>query len=306
MRNSFGGCLKYKLLIAILFSFMEALFPAEAVSGNRTVIDLLGRKIVLSDNPSRVIALAPSITEIVFALGQGHRLVGVTRYSDFPSEAKEIQRVGSYVDLDIERIVSLEPDLCIATKDGNSREVVLRLETLNIPVYAVEPRDLVSVMDTIIEIGGLLNVSGTAGKLVKTMRSRIDSIDSLVSKADNRPRVFFQIGVSPIVSVGTHTYIHELIVRAGGENLAQGKVPYQRFSWERVLMLSPEVFIITSMGRGRNFEKLIARWRRWPDLPAVRDNRIIVVDSNILDRPSPRLVEGLELLARVIHPELFE
>ena len=301
-----SGVILYGYLIIPLITFMFFLFPAEAVSGTRTVIDLLGRKIVLSDNPSRVIALAPSITEIVFALGQGHRLVGVTRYSDFPPEAQEIQRVGSYVDLDLERIVSLEPDLCIATKDGNPREVVLRLETLNIPVYAVEPRDLDSVMDTIIEIGGLLNVSGTAGKLVKTMRSRIDRIDSLVSKADNRPRVFFQIGVSPIVSVGTHTYIHELIVRAGGENLAQGKVPYPRFSRERVLMLSPEVFIITSMGRGRNFEKLIARWRRWPDIPAVRDNRIIVVDSNILDRPSPRLVEGLELLARVIHPELFE
>lgn len=269
------------------------------------MIDQLGRKVVLSDNLMRIVSLAPNITEIIFALGQEHRLIGVTRFSDFPPEAKQIPGVGSYVNLDLEKIVFLKPDLCIATKDGNPREVASSLESLQIPVYAVDPRNLDSVMDTIVELGRLLNVTEKAGELVANMRSRIACVDSLVSKTDHRPGVFFQIGVSPIVSVGTDTYIHELIVRAGGENLAAGHTPYPRFSREQVLALSPDVFIITSMARERVFEKVKAEWSRWIDLPAVRDNRIILVDSNILDRPTPRLVDGLELLAQVIHPELF-
>ena len=269
------------------------------------MIDQLGRDVVLSDNPVRIIALAPNITEIVFALGQENRLIGVTKYSDFPPEAKQIPSVGSYIDLDVEKIVSLKPDLCIATKDGNPREVVYRLDSLQIPTYTVDTRNLDSVMDTVFEIGRLLNVTEKAGELVENMRSRIERVDSMVSKTDYRPRVFFQIGVSPIVSVGTNTYIHELIVRAGGKNLAKGRVPYPRFSREQVLALSPEIFIITSMAREQVFEKVRAEWSRWSDLPAVRNNRIILVDSNILDRPTPRMVDGLELLVNVIHPELF-
>lgn len=129
---------------------------------------------------------------------------------------------------------------------------------------------------------------------------------SLVANASHRPRVFFQIGLTPIVAVGTRTFIHELIVLAGGENLSEGPVPYPRFSREQVLALSPEIFIITSMARGASFERVKAEWSKWPDLPAVRNNRILLVDSNLFDRPSPRLVDGLELLLKLIHPELFE
>ncbi|MBW1850429.1 MAG: cobalamin-binding protein [Deltaproteobacteria bacterium] len=297
--------MKHRYSITILFVVIWILLPAPGHSGSRTVIDQLGRDVVLSDNPVRIIALAPNITEIVFALGQENRLIGVTKYSDFPPEAKQIPSVGSYIDLDVEKIVSLKPDLCIATKDGNPREVVYSLDSLQIPTYTVDTRDLDSVMDTVFEIGRLLNVTEKAGELVENMRSRIERVDSMVSKTDYRPRVFFQIGVSPIVSVGTNTYIHELIVRAGGKNLAKGRVPYPRFSREQVLALSPEIFIITSMAREQVFEKVRAEWSRWSDLPAVRNNRIILVDSNILDRPTPRMVDGLELLVKVIHPELF-
>jgi len=297
--------MKHIHLISILFVGLWFVFPSGAQPGNGIVTDQLGRKIILPDNPVRVIALAPSITEIVFALGQKRRLVGVTRYSDFPPEAGEIPNVGSYIDLDLEKIISLKPDLCIATRDGNPREVVYSLESLKVPVYVVAPGDLDSVMNTVSEIGKLLNVTEKAGRLVGNMQSRIALVDSMVSKIDYRPRVFFQIGIAPIVSVGTNTYIHELITRAGGKNLAEGRVPYPRYSREQVLALSPEILIITSMARKRVFEKVKAEWSRWSDLPAVRDNRIVLVDSNILDRPTPRMVDGLELLVRVIHPELF-
>jgi iron complex transport system substrate-binding protein len=269
------------------------------------VTDPVGRRMKIPHNPVRIVSLAPNITEIVFALGQGHRLVGVTTYSDYPPQARRIQQIGSYVHPDLERIVSLAPDLCLAIKDGNPRDVVSRLESFGIPVYAVDPRDLNGVMAALLAIGGLLNTEDTAGRIVADMRRRIRAVDERVMQADHRPRVFFQIGVSPIVSVGTHTFIHELIVQAGGINVAQGPVSYPRFSREQVLGLAPEVIIITSMARTAVFNKVKAEWQQWPNLPAVRNDRIFIQESNLFDRPTPRLVDALEILARLIHPELF-
>ena len=272
----------------------------------KTITDQLGRHVTVPDKPQRVVSLAPSITEIVFALDQGHRLQGVTTYSDFPPEAVKLPKVGSYVHLDLEKIVALKPDLCIAIKDGNPRVIAQRLESLKIPVYAVDPNNLETIMKTVLEIGTLLNAKGRANQLVQNMDLRIQKVKSLVAKATHRPRVFFQIGVTPIVSVGTRTFIHELIVKAGGTNLAAGPVPYPRFSREKVLALSPEIIIITSMARSAIFEKVKAEWGKWPNMPAVQNRRIFVEDSNFFDRPTPRLVDGLELLTRLIHPELID
>ena len=202
--------------------------------------------------------------------------------------------------------MALKPDLCIAIKDGNPIAVAKRLESLKIPVYAVDPRNLETIMQTVLEIGGLINAEKRADLLVQNMDFRIQKVKSLVSNVTYRPRVFFQIGVSPIVSVGTHTFIHGLIVLAGGTNIAEGPVSYPRFSREQVLGLSPEVIIITSMARAAIFEQVKAEWSKWPDLPAVRNQRIFLEDSNFFDRPTPRLVDGLELLVRLIHPELFK
>ena len=295
---------RYQLIVLLVITGLSLSKAAQSTAG--TVTDQLGRQVNVPDNPQRIVALAPNITEIIFALGQEHRLKGVTRYSDFPSEAAKLFKVGSYVHLDLERIVALKPDLCIAIKDGNPRLVAQRLESLKIPVYAVDPKNLDTIMKTIIEIGKLLDAGEKAKMLVQDMHSRIQRVKSLVEKAAHRPGVFFQIGISPIVSVGTPTFIHELIVLAGGTNLASGPIPYPRFSREQVLALSPEVFIITSMARAAVFEKVKAEWSQWPNLPAVRNQRIYLQDSNLFDRPTPRLVGGLELLVRLIHPELFE
>jgi len=295
-------CRTILTLIVILMVVVLTCLPAVA----RQVTDQLGRQVVLSDDPQRVVSLAPSITEIIFALGQEHRLKGVTRFSDFPSEAVNLPRVGSYVQLDLERIVALKPELCIAIKDGNPVEVVERLESLKIPVYAVDPRNLNAVMETILEIGKLLDASKTAKTLVEDMQYRIQRVRFRAAKASHHPGVFFQIGVSPIVSVGTNTFIHELIVLAGGDNLTKGPIPYPRFNREQVLSLAPEVFIITSMARGEVFERVKLEWSRWSEMPAIKNRRIFLVDSNLFDRPTPRLVDGLELLGRLIHPELLE
>lgn len=260
---------------------------------------------MVPDTPRRIVSLAPSITEIMFDLDLSDRLVGATQFSDFPPAARALPKVGSYVHLDVEKIVALKPDLCIAVKDGNPISVVRKLESVGIPVYAVDPRNLDAVMDTLLELGRLLDVHGRAEEVVSTMTHRIQQVQKRVSCEAHRPGVFFQIGISPIVSVGTRTFIHELIEMAGGINLAQGRTPYPRFSKEQVLRLWPDVMIITSMARQTVFEQVKSEWQQWGDLPAVKNNRIHLVDSNVLDRASPRLVKGLELLARLIHPDCF-
>ncbi len=268
--------------------------------------DETGRPVTVPDDPRRIVSFAPSITEIIFALGREDRLKGVSRFSDFPPEATRLPSVGSYIRLDLEKIVALRPDLCFATKDGNPKDVVTRLSALGIPVYVVDPNNLEAVLKTIHRIGDVLNAGPKADAIIQQMHSRISHVKSVVAKASRRPGVFFQIGISPIVSLGESTLINELIEIAGGINLAKGPTPYPRFSREQVLALAPDVLIITSMARGGRFEQVKREWSRWSSIPAVRNHRILMVDSNIFDRPSPRLVDALEILARLIHPGLFE
>jgi iron complex transport system substrate-binding protein len=289
------------ITIFLILSFL--ILPS---SPAQTVTDQLGRTVTIPPNPQRIISLAPNITEIVFALDQGHLLKGVTTYSDFPAEALNVPRVGSYVNLDLEKIVATRPDLCIAIKDGNPLAVVRRLEALNIPLYAVNPTNLENVMNTVLEIGMLLNAQDKANELVQNMHLRTQKLKTLVEKAAHRPRVFFQIGTSPIVSVGTDTFIHELIELAGGTNIAAGYIPYPRFSREKILTLSPEVIIITSMVHKSTFGKIRSEWESFPGMPAVQNKCIYFADADFFNRPTPRLVEGLELLIKIIHPELFE
>ncbi|MBA2880762.1 iron complex transport system substrate-binding protein [Desulfosalsimonas propionicica] len=270
------------------------------------VMDHTGRKVRVPDDPVRVVSLAPSITEIVYSLNCEQRLVGATQYSDYPAEAGNLPSVGSYVYLDLEKIVSLKPDLCIAIKDGNPLRIIRRLEEMNIAVYAVNPRDLDSVMKTISDIGKILGTEQRAGEVVSDMDQRMAAVSKKVDSVSHRPGVFFEIGVDPIVSAGSNTFINELIQKAGGCNLAGGHPGYPRYSVEDVLALAPEIIIVTSMDRQKVFDRVLQQWQQWEELPAVADDRIHLVDSNLYDRPSPRLVKGLEELARLLHPQLFD
>ena len=272
----------------------------------RQVTDGIGRRILVPDNPVRVVALAPSITEVIFALGREQRLVGISRFSDFPREALSLPQVGSYIQPDIERIISLNPDICIAVKDGNPREVADQLESLHIPVYAVDPLDLKAIMNMVLQIGDLLNAGDRSQAIVAGMKTRIERVRERVMKTEQRPGVFFQIGISPIVSVGKGTFINELIRMAGGTNLCAGYSSYPRLSREQVLALAPDVLIVTTMHRGLSIDQIKAEWAEWTQIPAVRNGRIAIVDSDIFDRPTPRQVDALEQLVRVIHPELFK
>jgi iron complex transport system substrate-binding protein len=278
---------------------------AAAADVRRTLTDQLGRTVAVPASPQRMVALAPSITEVVFALGQGHRLAGATAFSNFPAAARNLPKVGSYVHLDLEKILALQPDLCLAIKDGNPKTVIERLEALGIPVYAVDIKNMTTLMDALRLLGGLLSAETAAQALTKRLGERIEGVQAVVSQARTRPRVFFQIGIAPIVSAGSETFIHELIETAGGINTAAGPTAYPRFSREQVLALAPDVFIISSMARGRVFDKIKAEWSHWSQMPAAANDRIHLVDSDVYDRPTPRLVDAMEELAGLIHPELF-
>ncbi len=300
MRPRSAKTITFWLVVAAATLFLS--LQAEA----KTVVDQAGRSVTVPATPERVVALAPSITEIIFALGQEDRLKGVTIYSNYPPAALALPKVGTYIRLDLERIVALAPDLCIAIKDGNPKAAVDRLTELNVPVYTVNPVDIEHVIRAVIEIGGLLNAEENAHRLADEMHTRVQRVKSQTAHATHRPRVFFQIGIAPIVSVGTKTFINELIVLAGGDNIAAGSTAYPRFNREQVLALAPEVIIISSMTRGASFEQIKQEWQNWPKIPAVQHQRIYIVDSDLFDRPSPRLVEALEMLVKLIHPEIME
>jgi iron complex transport system substrate-binding protein len=269
----------------------------------RTVTDQLGRSLYVPADPQRIIALAESVTEIVFAVGRGDRLVGTTRYADYPQAALKIPRIGSYIQLDIERIAALKPDLCIGIRDGNPKSAVERLDALGIPVYISNPMGIESMLQGIFEIGALLRAEETAAALVADLSWRIKTVAEVVGRSGTRPRVFFQIGVDPIVSAGCGTFIHELIEAAGGVNAAGDATAYPKYSFEHLVRLSPDVVVITTMTQGADFDAVRRKWLRWPRIPAVRDNRVHVVDAAVFNRPAPRLIDGLEILVRLIHPE---
>ncbi len=266
--------------------------------------DSLDREITLEGSPQRIVSLAPSITEILYFLGLGDRVVGVTQFSYYPPEAKLKPKVGSYIDLNVEKIISLAPDLVIGTADGNQPGVVDLLEQAEIPVFIVNPRNIREVIDTIATIGRLSGLQEKASRLSMELTRRVDHI---VEKTGSRikPLVFLQINLRPIMTINKNTFLHDLIMMAGGMNMTEDEpITYPRISLEEVIRKKPEVIIISSMERGGRFEKARLEWFEWTSIPAVKAGRVHLIDSDLIDRPSPRIIEGLEVMARLIHPEV--
>ncbi len=286
-----------------LLLFLTSFSSSPGYTQSRFVVDEANRTIRVPEDPNRIISLAPSITEILFDLGQGHRLKGATRFSNYPPEATRLPKVGSYVHLDIEKIVALKPDLCIGTKNGNPLATIRRLDALSIPVYTVNPNSFESLAKTIRSIGELTNSQPLASAFIENLMARIQKVKARTAGIKQRPGVFFQIGITPIISAGRSTFIHELIELAGGKNLAAGSSAYPRFSIEQVLTLAPDLIIVSSMARGKKFEAVKRTWLSWPQIPAVRNNKVHVVNADLFSRPTARMVTGLEQLSGLVHPQ---
>jgi iron complex transport system substrate-binding protein len=268
--------------------------------------DEAGRGVSFPFPPKRIVSLAPNITEILFSLGLDEEIVGVSIHCNFPEKAKKKVRVGSYISLDFEIIASLNPDLIIATGAGNTREMVDRLGKLGFQTYVIYPKNFEDILESIIHIGQVVNRDGEARAIIEGMRKRSQRVIELTKNLP-KPKVFVQIGEAPMVTVGKGSFADDLLRLAGGENIAgKEKEVYPRFGMEEILKRSPEVIVISSMNPKGDYQKILQEWNRWKTISAVKNGRIYLIDSDLLDRPSPRIIDGLEELARVLHPERFK
>jgi len=294
-------CYKKPWVLYLLGLLLLLLSWREMASPSSIFIDEVGRKVTFPGPPKRIISLAPNITEILFALGMDEAIVGVTLNCNYPEKAKEKVAVGSYIRVDFERILSLKPDLVIATGAGNTRDMVNRLERLGIPTYVIFPKKFDDVLQSILHLGQLLRREEKALSIIQEMKERKQKVIEK-TKSLPRPRVFLQIGESPMVTVGKGSFADDLIRLAGGENIAgEERQMYPRFGREEVLRRSPEVIIISTMNPKGDYDRMISEWNRWKTIYAVKQGRIHLIHSDLIDRPSPRMIDGLEEMARLIH-----
>lgn len=285
----------------VMIAFLMILVCATQSHGT-TFKDALGREVTLNGEPLRIVSLAPSLTEILYFLGLGERVVGVTQFSYYPPEAALKPKVGSYVELNVEKIITLFPDLVIGTVDGNKPGVVDLLNQAGIQVFIVNPRNVRQTIETIGIIGQVCGVSKKAGLLTDQLNGRVNRILEEI-RTKERPLVFLQINLRPIMTVNKNTIHHDLIRLAGGTNMTQNEpITYPRISMEEIIRRRPEVIIISSMERGGRFEKARKEWLKWRSIPAVKNKRVYLIDSDLIDRASPRIIDGLEAMARIIHP----
>ena len=298
-------CGAWLLLAMTILSISILLSTSVSYPATQKFKDEVGREVAFSFPPRRIVSLAPNITEILFSLGLDEEIVGVSIHCNFPEKAKNKPRVGSYINLDYEKITSLKPDLIIATGAGNTRDMVDRLEKLGFPTYVLFPRNFDDILRSIGHIGEVVNREREARVINKEMRKRKQRVVE-ITRGLPRPKVFIQIGDVPLVTVGKGSFTDDLIRLAGGENIAgKEKEVYPRFGMEEVLKRSPEVIVISSMNPQGDYQKILQGWTRWKTIPAVKNGRLHLIDSDLLDRPSPRIIEGLEELAKVLHPEKF-
>ncbi|MFY9607981.1 MAG: cobalamin-binding protein [Blastocatellia bacterium] len=271
--------------------------PATGTQGLRPITDEIGREILVKPDPQRIVSLAPSITETLFALGLSDRIVGVTSFCDYPPDAAAKEKVGDTLRPSIERIVALKTDLVIASTASQLQQFVYNLAEVNIPVYVSDPRGVDGVLESIIRIGELTGTTARAQELNSELRDRVESMRTQLSGME-RPRVLCILGGSPLITIGARSFMTDLINQAGGRSISEDLAgDYPQYSLETAVAKRPEV-IFNQTGEDRLPERL-------KETPAGRSGRVFHIDDNLFQRPGPRIVDGLEQMASKLHPEAF-
>lgn len=279
------------LVLAAAAASTGAAFPV-------TVTDALNRKVAFARAPVRILSLAPSVTEVLFALELDRRIVGVSDADDWPPEkVKTKPRIGG-VQLNIERIVSLRPDLIIGMPSMQAAQLQ-RLIAMRLPVLAVDAGSIEETYAQITLIGRATGSDGAARRLVAWMRLRQSRIQSAV-RGRPAPRVYVEISGEPMITAGRGTFMDDLIRRAGGANVFADLRGWPQVNAEAVIQRNPEVIVLTHPQR----QRVLAR-RGWSQVPAIRSGRVVSADAALLSRPGPRIIDGLAYLARLLHPEVF-
>jgi iron complex transport system substrate-binding protein len=267
----------------------------------REVVDGAGKRVRVPVRPQRIITLAPNLTEIVYAIGAGDRLVGNTTFCDYPPEAKQITKVGDTLQPNIERIIALRPDVIFISTASQLETFTKQLDEHGIAVFVTDPHDLDGVFRSVQTLGDLLGQQEQAVKLVNALSTRAAAIEESVK--DRPPvTVFYQVSPSPLWTAGRRSWVTDLIKRAGGKSVtAEVEGEWMRYSDEAALASRPEAIIMATSG-GDKMEVAAALQKS----PAVINKRVYGINGDYLSRPGPRLVEGLEQIARVLHPESFK
>ncbi len=241
--------------------------------------------------PQRIVALAPHIVENLFAIGAGDRIVGTVDYADYPAQANEIQRVGGYYGINMERLLSLKPDLVLAWKTGNKAEDLAYIEKLGIPVAYSNPDQVDNVADELRKLGELTHLKTRADRVATEFEVKLAAIRA--SQQDKPPvSVFYQLWPEPMMTVGGNTWINQLLTICHADNVfANSETDYPRISIENVLVSKPEVIIIPDEKSKKPQPQI--DWRQWPELPAVQHNQFISVNADLLHRFTTRMLDGL-------------
>ena len=269
-----------------------------------TIVDGFGRTVEVPRNPQRIISIAPSTTEILFAIGLGDKVIGVDEYSDYPEEARDKQKIGSYLMPNIELIVSLNPDLILAS-DMTLKDSVTILEERGLTVVAFVPKNIPEIIQNIRLVGLVGNKTIEANNLADDLEKRINTITSKTSNSTlHRPMVYMEY--YPYWTFGPGSFGNDLISMAGGTNIAATtSAAYVEITNEFVVANNPEIIVFTASSMSSTFIEDISSRTGWEDTDAIKYNQIYTIDDDIVVRPGPRIVDALEQLAELFHPDLF-
>jgi iron complex transport system substrate-binding protein len=304
--NRFLVILSIALVIALVltvYTLAKPTSPEVEPASPQYVFDDLGRLVAINGTPQRIVSLSPSNTEILFALGLGEKVVGVTDWCDYPSEVLEKEKVGSYDTPDIEKMVVLNPDLILVAY-GTTMDVINNLIGLGLTVFGIKTTDLDDLLNDIRRVGEITDKEVEAQALTSEMAVGIQAVTDQTEELEQRPRVFYIVWGgegSALWTAGSGTFIHELIEKAGGVNIFQNITGYAEIALEYVLTCDPEIIITSewSYDWALNSTELAST-------TAGQSGRIYTLDDDLVQRPGPRLVKGLEWFAYLIHPEIFE
>ncbi len=253
-----------------------------------------GQEVRLKAPARRIVALAPHIAESLYAAGAGDKLVGTVEYSDYPPEAKKVARVGGYSRVDLEAVAALRPDLVLAWESGNNMTQIDKLKALGLTVYVSQPNKMENVADQLERLGQLAGTEAVAKPAAERFRQRLESLRK-ANAAKSKVRVFYQIWKAPLMTVGGPQIISDAIKLCGGENVFGhlGKMA-PTVSVEAVLEADPEAIVATGMGDSK--PEWLHDWDKWTKLTAVKRNNLFHINPDIMQRHTPRILDGAEKL----------
>jgi iron complex transport system substrate-binding protein len=280
----------HRLLAPLLLALLPALAQADAI----TVTDDLGREVRLAEPARRIVSLAPHVTELLYAAGAGEQVVGAVSYSDYPEAAKALPRVGGYHKVDVEAVLALRPDLVISWGEGNRPAERERLQALGIAVFVNDPHSLDDIARSLQRIGRLADTSATADAAADAFRARRAALEAKYAR-QTPVRVFYQVWHAPLMTVNGEHLISAVLHLCGGENVfAALPTLTPRIGTESVLAANPQAIVASGMDASR--PEWLDHWRRWSDLTAVRNGHLFHIPPDLIQRHSPRILDGAEML----------